>query len=120
MPWPTGIHRQFPSASETRRWRRFGTLRSGVMRVCVCTVVHHPEDARILHRQIRALIDAGHHVTYMAPFRACNVTPWPDLVPVDVPRATGRRRLHALREARRALKEHGRDADLVLLHDPEL
>jgi glycosyltransferase involved in cell wall biosynthesis len=90
------------------------------MRVFVCTVVHHPEDARILHRQIRALIDAGHHVTYMAPFRACNVTPWPDLVPVDVPRATGRRRLHALREARRALKEHGRDADLVLLHDPEL
>jgi glycosyltransferase involved in cell wall biosynthesis len=90
------------------------------MRFFVCTVVHHPEDARILHRQIRALIDAGHEITYMAPFRACNVTPWPDVVPVDVPRATGRRRLHALRVARRALKAHGKNADLVLLHDPEL
>jgi hypothetical protein len=28
--------------------------------VLVMTVVHHPEDARILHRQIRALVDAGH------------------------------------------------------------
>jgi glycosyltransferase involved in cell wall biosynthesis len=56
----------------------------------------------------------------MAPFRACNVTPWPEIVPVDVPRATGRRRLHSLRAARRILKERGRDADLVLLHDPEL
>jgi glycosyltransferase involved in cell wall biosynthesis len=90
------------------------------MRVLVCTVVHHPEDARILHRQIRALLDAGHKIKYMAPFRACNVTPWPQIVPVDLPRATGRRRSHALRVARRALKEHGGDADLILLHDPEL
>lgn len=90
------------------------------MRVFVCTVVHHPEDARILHRQIRALLDAGHEITYMAPFRACNVTPWPQVVPVDVPRATGRRRLHALRTARRCLRERGGEADLLLLHDPEL
>ncbi|GLY76894.1 glycosyltransferase [Actinoallomurus iriomotensis] len=90
------------------------------MRIFVCTVVHHPEDARILHRQIRALLDAGHEITYMAPFRACNVTPWPEIVPVDVPRATGRRRLHALRMARRVLRERGGEADLVLLHDPEL
>ncbi len=90
------------------------------MRVFVCTVVHHPEDARILHRQIRALLDAGHDVTYMAPFSACNVSPWPDVRPVDVPRATGRRRLHALRAARRVLSSRARDADLVLLHDPEL
>ncbi|GAA4515619.1 hypothetical protein GCM10023191_085640 [Actinoallomurus oryzae] len=90
------------------------------MRVFVCTVVHHPEDARILHRQIRALLDAGHQITYMAPFRACNVTPWPEITPVDVPRATGRRRLHALRMARRVLRERGAEADLVLLHDPEL
>lgn len=90
------------------------------MRVCVCTVVHHPEDARILHRQIRALIDAGHEVTYIAPFRACNVTPWREISPVDVPRATGRHRLRALRAAHRALVEHSAYADLVLLHDPEL
>ncbi|MEO3829871.1 glycosyltransferase family 4 protein [Actinomadura sp. B10D3] len=90
------------------------------MRVCVCTVVHHPEDARILHRQIRALLDAGHEVTYIAPFRACNATPWRQLSPVDIPRATGRRRLRALRAARRALAEHAAYADLILLHDPEL
>jgi glycosyltransferase involved in cell wall biosynthesis len=90
------------------------------MRVFVCTIVHHPEDARILHRQIRALLDAGHDVTYMAPFRACNVTPWPDIVPLDVPRAAGRNRLRALRAARRTLAARAKDADLVLLHDPEL
>ena len=90
------------------------------MRVCVCTVVHHPEDARILHRQIRALLDAGHEVTYIAPFRACNATPWRQISPVDVPRATGRHRLRALRAAHRALTEHARYADVVLLHDPEL
>jgi glycosyltransferase involved in cell wall biosynthesis len=90
------------------------------MRVCVCTIVHHPEDARILHRQIRALLDAGHEVTYIAPFRACNVTPWREISPVDVPRATGRNRLKALRAAHRALTEHSVYADIVLLHDPEL
>ncbi|MBT2210659.1 MULTISPECIES: glycosyltransferase family 4 protein [Actinomadura] len=90
------------------------------MRVCVCTIVHHPEDARILHRQIRALLDAGHEVTYIAPFRSCNVTPWREISPVDVPRATGRRRLRALRAAHRALAEHAAYADLILLHDPEL
>ncbi|KAB2353682.1 glycosyltransferase [Actinomadura montaniterrae] len=90
------------------------------MRICVCTVVHHPEDARILHRQIRALLDAGHEVTYIAPFRACNVTPWREVSPVDVPRATGRHRLRALRAARRALAEHAGYADVILLHDPEL
>ncbi len=90
------------------------------MRVCVCTVVHHPEDARILHRQIRALLDAGHEVTYIAPFRACNATPWRQVSPVDVPRATGRRRLRALRAAYRALTEHAAYADVILLHDPEL
>ena len=37
------------------------------MRVVVCTIVHHPADARIYLRQIRALLDAGHEVTYIAP-----------------------------------------------------
>jgi glycosyltransferase involved in cell wall biosynthesis len=90
------------------------------MRVFVGTIVHHPEDARILHREIRALLDAGHEVTYMAPFGSCGVTPWPELVAVDVPRATGRNRLTALRAARRVLRKRAKDADLVLLHDPEL
>ena len=90
------------------------------MRVVVCTVVHHPADARILHREIRALLDAGHDVTYIAPFTACDVTPWPRLTGVDVPRAVGRRRLGALRAARRQLARYAPGADLLLVHDPEL
>jgi glycosyltransferase involved in cell wall biosynthesis len=90
------------------------------MRVVVCTVVHHPADARILHRQIRALLDAGHDVTYIAPLRACGVPPWPELTVADVPRAAGRRRLGALRAARRQLARLVPGADLLLIHDPEL
>lgn len=90
------------------------------MRVTVCTIVHHPEDARILHRQIRALLDAGHQVTYIAPVAACGVTPWPELTVADVPRAQGRRRLGALLAARRQLARHAPGSDLLLLHDPEL
>jgi glycosyltransferase involved in cell wall biosynthesis len=90
------------------------------MRVLVCTVVHNPADARILHRQIRALLDAGHDVTYIAPFRHCRVTPWPGLEVADVPRATGRRRFRALLATRRALAHHAPHADLLVIHDPEL
>ena len=94
------------------------------MRVVVCTVVHHPADARILHRQIRALLDAGHQVTYIAPFRACDVAPpassWPELTTADVPRAVGRSRLGALRAARRQLARYAPGADVLLVHDPEL
>ncbi|MGW9349945.1 glycosyltransferase family 4 protein [Nocardiopsis flavescens] len=90
------------------------------MHALVATVVHHPEDARILHRQIRALLDAGHTVTYVAPFRECGVTPWSELRSVDVPRASGRERLSALRAARAVLAEQAPRADLLLFHDPEL
>ncbi|MCD0451160.1 glycosyltransferase [Actinocorallia sp. API 0066] len=88
------------------------------MRVCVCTVGHHPEDARILHRQIRALLDGGHRVTYVAPFRAYRATPWPGITPVDVPRRA--HRFAALRHARRAMAERAAHTDLFLLHDPAL
>ena len=90
------------------------------MRVVVCTVVHHPMDARILHRQIRALLDAGHQVSYIAPLRACGVAPWPGLAAADVPRAVGRSRLAALRAARRELARLSPAADLLIVHDPEL
>jgi glycosyltransferase involved in cell wall biosynthesis len=90
------------------------------VRVVVCTIVHHPQDARILHRQIRALLDAGHQVTYIAPLRACAETPWPALTTADVPRAAGRRRLGALRAARRELARLSPGADLLIVHDPEL
>ncbi|HEY3682536.1 MAG TPA: glycosyltransferase [Streptosporangiaceae bacterium] len=90
------------------------------MRVCVATIVHNPNDARILHRQIRALLDAGHAVTYVAPFRDGNTAPWPGIEVVDVPRARGRRRLRAVRTARRKLARHAPSADVVIVHDPEL
>ena len=34
------------------------------MRVLVATVVHDPRDARIYAREITALVEAGHEVTY--------------------------------------------------------
>ena len=63
------------------------------MHVLVMTVVHHPEDARILHRQVRALVDAGHEVTYAAPYTARGVVPRPWVTGVDLPRAAERKRL---------------------------
>ena len=93
------------------------------MRIVVCTIVHHPADARIYHRQIRALLDAGHEVRYIAPVSPQNIgaeRTWPSLHLTPVPRASGRRRTGAILAARSALAEHAADADLMLIHDPEL
>ncbi|GAA3849260.1 hypothetical protein GCM10022403_096140 [Streptomyces coacervatus] len=90
------------------------------MRILVVTVVHHPEDARILHRQIAALRERGHRIVYAAPFAARGVAPRADVEGIDLPRAAGRDRGAALRAARALLAERGPEADVVLLHDPEL
>jgi glycosyltransferase involved in cell wall biosynthesis len=100
------------------------------VRVVVCTIVHHPADARIYHRQIRALLEAGHQVIYIAPAEAGYLESsflnssaertGPQLQIIAVPRAVGRRRLAALRAARRELARHTVGADLLLVHDPEL
>ncbi|MEU0570173.1 glycosyltransferase [Nonomuraea sp. NPDC005983] len=84
------------------------------MRVCVATIAHHPEDARIMHRQIRALLDAGHEVTYVAPFTYFNVTPADGLAAVDVP--------HDARYGRAAaaLRRGVKNADLLIVHDHAL
>jgi glycosyltransferase involved in cell wall biosynthesis len=105
--------------------------------VVVCTVVHHPADARIFYREIQALLDAGHDVTYIAPHGEA-VAPVRDegqgqsqgqgsservrgsLRLVTIPRASGRRRAGALRAARAAMAAHMAGADLLLVHDPEL
>lgn len=57
-------------------------------RALVVTVVHHPEDARIRHRQIASLLAAGWEVTYAAPFLAYGLltSPQPGLTLVDLPR----------------------------------
>jgi glycosyltransferase involved in cell wall biosynthesis len=90
------------------------------LRVLVCTIVHHPQDARILHRQIRAMLDAGYTVTYAAPFTAYATEPWPEVDAIDLPRAVGRTRSEALKAARRLLRTQGPAHDVVILHDPEL
>jgi glycosyltransferase involved in cell wall biosynthesis len=95
----------------------------------VVTVVHNPEDARIRQRQINALIAAGWKVTYVAPFRGFGLEPPParpagpgrgGLRCMNVPRSSGRRRLHAWRAARTIMKVLAEDHDVVLVHDPEL
>ncbi len=93
-------------------------------RVLVLTVVHHPLDARIYHRQIGALRAAGCAVTYAAPFDGYGVRPADlaseSVTPVDVPRARGWHRLRSLLAARRLLRDIGPDHDVILLHDFEL
>lgn len=113
------------------------------MHVVVCTVVHHPADARIFYREIQALLDAGHDVTYIAPHGELSsqaivaAAGTADdsangsgggqeagrrgtLTAVPIPRASGRQRLGALRAARAAMAEQSPGADLLLVHDPEL
>jgi len=89
------------------------------MRVLVMTVVHHPEDARILHRQIASLTDAGHQVVYAAPFAARGVEPR-GVEGVDLPRSAGRHRGKAVLAARAAYRRLRDDVDITVLHDPEL
>lgn len=93
-------------------------MRDPALRVVVATVVHHPEDARIRHRQIRTLLDAGHDVTYIAPAGDQNLDP--RLRRIIVPRAVGRSRSKAFRAVRRALQDASRHADVTIVHDPEL
>lgn len=95
------------------------------MRVLVVTVVHRPDDARIRHREIEALLDAGHQVHLAAPFSdwGVDVSPTrPGLSSTDVPRATGKRRLAAARAARSLLRAAPSELrpDVVVVHDPEL
>lgn len=89
------------------------------MKVLVCTVVHNPTDARIFRRQIEAILNAGHAVTAIAPWKTD--TPGPSEVKrIVVPRAVGRNRLASWRAARGRLLDQLVEQDLVILHDPEL
>jgi glycosyltransferase involved in cell wall biosynthesis len=103
------------------------------MHVVVCTVVHHPADARIFYREISALLAAGHDVTYIAPHEESAASVRDEgheqpaaerrrgtLRTVAIPRAVGRHRLGPLRAAKAAMAASVRGADLLLVHDPEL
>ena len=92
-------------------------------RALVVTVVHHPQDSRIRHREIAALLAAGWQVTYLAPFVAHDLpVPAPEggLTCIDLPRAAGRDRIPAARAARAAVRRLAPEHDVVLVHDPEL
>ena len=87
------------------------------MRVLVCTVVHHPTDARIFRREIGALLDAGIEVTAIAPWgRGADV----GYRTVAIPRARGWRRFAALRAARARIRALAADQHVLIVHDPEL
>jgi glycosyltransferase involved in cell wall biosynthesis len=91
------------------------------MRVLVVTVVHHPQDARIYYREIKALLAADIQVSYAAAFNSFSVTDIDARIEqIPIPRATGKRRLAALLAVRKLLKTRSAEFDLVLLHDPEL
>lgn len=90
------------------------------MRVLVATVVHDPRDARIYAREITALIDAGHDVTYIAPFSHFGIPTLPGVHAVDIPASYGRHRLAGIRGVRRELRNRAGDHDLVLIHCPEI
>lgn len=108
-----------PSADPPGRTSRAGGVAAG-LRVLVVTVVHDPEDARIRHRQLVALRNAGAEVTYAAPFAGYGRIPPAGIRALDLPRARGRRRLGAVRAARRLVRGEAAGHDVVLVHDPEL
>lgn len=92
------------------------------MRVVVATVAHRGDDARIVHRQARTLLEAGHSVLLIAPdpgdeSRSCDP---PGLERVFVRRAIGRKRIRAWVEFVRRLGTSCDGAEVVLVHDPEL
>ena len=91
------------------------------MNVVVVTVAHRGDDARIVHRQIRSLLEANHSVTVISadPGEGRSQDP-PGLERIPIRRAVGRRRIRSWREARRATRRFARIADVVIVHDPEL
>lgn len=89
------------------------------MRVLVCTVVHHPTDARIFRREIGALLDAGIPVTAVAPWPS-GIASSEDYRKIAIPRAVGLHRISALRAARSRIRELALDHPVLLVHDPEL
>lgn len=83
----------------------------------VCTVVHHPTDARIFRRQIEALLEAGHEVAVIAPWSGAPQTTFEAF---PVPRAKGLHRYAAWRAARSRIRELATRHETLIIHDPEL
>lgn len=90
------------------------------MRVLVVCPVHDTRDARIVEREIGALLASGHEVTYAGPFSDYGNPPTAGVRAIDIPRASGRHRARAIASSRRVLRREAPRHDVVLLHDPEL
>lgn len=91
------------------------------MRILVVTVVHHPQDARIYFREIKALLNHSHQVSFAAAFESFPVNELDSRIElITITRSYGRKRIKALLDARKILKSRSIDFDLVLIHDPEL
>jgi glycosyltransferase involved in cell wall biosynthesis len=90
------------------------------VQVLIVTCAHRGDDARIVHRQARSLLEHGHAVVLVsAPPDDPGADPQ-GLVRVPIRRTAGRHRVGPWRDARRAIAAHLDDSDIVLLHDPEL
>lgn len=92
------------------------------MHIVVATVAHGGDDARIVHRQARILLEKGHQVTVAGPLPTVATTDPPGLTRIGLHRASGFRRLSAWRGARLAIKAlcQTADVDIIILHDIEL
>jgi glycosyltransferase involved in cell wall biosynthesis len=90
------------------------------LKILVVTTVHNPDDARISKRQIQSMLDAGHEVTLIAPFKDFATNPPPGVRGINVARSKGPHRVKSLWQVRKLLKEQAPKNDVVLLHDPEL
>ena len=90
------------------------------MRILVATITHRADDARIFAREIPALLDAGHQVTAIAPWKSSKVTAPATVNAVNVPRTRGRNRLWPLLRGIVALWRRSGSHDAILVHDPEL
>jgi len=86
------------------------------LRVLVVTCAHRGDDARIVQRQISAMLDAGFEVTLIAP------EPLQTQVQqhVIIRRAIGRRRVSSWFDVLRNVAKHRKTVDLLLVHDLEI
>lgn len=90
------------------------------MRVLVLTCAHPGDDARIVHRQARALLEHGHEVVLVAPAVASTDLDPPGLERCVVPRAVGTSRVGPWRAVRREVGGLAPGCDIAIVHDPEL
>jgi glycosyltransferase involved in cell wall biosynthesis len=90
------------------------------VKALVVTCAHRGDDARIVHRQARSLLLAGHQVTLVGPLPDSVASDPDGLARVPIPRAVGRHRFRSWRACVSAVRARLHEHDLLLLHDPEL